>query len=299
MRRGSVIASTRPDARASAPSPLPVAGTVAHLLALLELARWENALIAAAGVVLGAWWASGMLTRATALVALAAVGLTALANAFNDLRDRAIDAVAHPTRPIPSGRATVADAIALATAGGVVAVVASALVSPALAVATVAVGALMLAYSVRLKAHGLVGNVVVALVASLPFVYGAWSVGAPERAAVLFALAVPLHFARELAKDLDDAAADAATRRTLPVTLGVARTRGVLTGALTVFAFVATALFVRGGLVAVALVLPALGCCAAAATRARAARAGAPRLLKAGMLLAMGAAIAARAGRLL
>lgn len=278
---------------------MPIAGPMAHGLALLELARWRNALIAAAGVALGAWWAAGTLTPGTALAALAAVGLTGLANAFNDLRDRAIDAVAHPTRPIPSGRATVADAVALAAAGAVAAVVASALVSPALAVATVGVGALMLAYSLRLKAHGLVGNVVVALLASLPFVYGAWSVGAPARATVLFALAVPLHFARELAKDLDDATADAATRRTLPVTLGAARTRGVLTGALIVFAFVATALFVRGGAVAVALVVPALGCCAAAVTRVRTARAGAPRLLKAGMLLAMGAATAARAGHLL
>ena len=291
MPRASAVA------RAGRPSAPP--GWAARVLALLEVARWENALIAAAGVALGAWWAAGAVTAATGWAAVAAVGLAALANAFNDVHDADIDAVAHPDRPIPSQRVTPREAAGLALAGATAAVVAAALVSPALSWATVGVAGAMISYTLWLKPRGAVGNVAVALIASLPFVYGAWSVGAPGGAALLYTLAVPLHLAREIAKDLDDAVGDAPHRRTVPVALGAVRARSLLAAVSVVFACVATAAFVRGGLAAVALLVPALGCCAAAVVRARAGGVGAPRLLKAAMLLAMGAAFTARAGRLI
>ena len=66
------------------------------LSAALRLARWVNALTAAAGVVVGAWWAGWGSATAIALAALAAIALTAAANACNDLADIDIDLVAHP-----------------------------------------------------------------------------------------------------------------------------------------------------------------------------------------------------------
>ena len=74
------------------------------LAALAEIARWPNALIAAAGVLVGAWWARPVLPGAAPLwAALAAVALTVYANAFNDRYDIEIDRVAHPERPLPRG----------------------------------------------------------------------------------------------------------------------------------------------------------------------------------------------------
>src|SRR5689334_17162382 len=63
--------------------------------AALRLARWPNALMAAAAVVLGAAWAGGV-RSATWLAASAALALTGFANAVNDLHDVDIDRLAHP-----------------------------------------------------------------------------------------------------------------------------------------------------------------------------------------------------------
>lgn len=298
MPRADAVGGAGLDARAG-----DLARVVNRARALVELARWPNVLISCAGVVLGAWWA-GADTRATTAVlgaAAAAAGLTAVANAFNDYRDRAIDVVAHPDRPLPSGRATPADALAVATAGGAIALVGSASVSAGMAVATAAIAGTMIVYSVHLKRRGLVGNATAALLASLPFVYGAWSAGAPRGAALLYALAVPLHFARELAKDLDDAAADGtASRRTLPNAIGPVATRVALVVVLAIFAAASLLAFSsRGSRGAPLFLTPALACCAAGATRAWRGRAGAPRLLKAAMLFAMAGAVAARLGRML
>src|SRR5499427_11077238 len=71
---------------------------------ILALVRWENALLSVAGVVLGAWWATGRPNEpGTIVMAGVAVLLTAFANADNDVRDFEIDRVAHPQRPLPTG----------------------------------------------------------------------------------------------------------------------------------------------------------------------------------------------------
>ncbi|HEU4565986.1 MAG TPA: UbiA family prenyltransferase, partial [Gemmatimonadaceae bacterium] len=195
--------------------------------AVLQLVRWPNALIAAAGVLLGAWWGSGHLGWRSGVAALAAIALAAAANAWNDVADVAIDARAHPERPLPSGRLSVAGAARIARTMGAAALPLAALARPALGLLTIPVLALMRLYSPHLKRRGLPGNIVVAVLASLPFLYGAWAEGAPGAGLRLVAIAAPLHFAREIAKDLDDAAGDAGARATLAL-----RAPGVARGAL-------------------------------------------------------------------
>jgi 4-hydroxybenzoate polyprenyltransferase len=151
----------------------------------------------------------------------------------------------------------------------------------------------MLAYTPLLKPRGLPGNVAVSVLASLPFLYGGWSVGRPGPTLALVALAVPLHLAREIAKDLDDAPGDAGARRTLPVAAGPRAARAALLLALLAF------LGVLGPFVAVRprlalLVLPAVGLALLGAWRALRGRRGAPALLKASMLCAMASLLAAR-----
>ncbi|MFL5577066.1 MAG: UbiA family prenyltransferase [Gemmatimonadaceae bacterium] len=259
---------------------------------LLRLIRWPNALIAAAGVILGAWWAAGAVARATWLAVLAAAALAALANAYNDYADVEIDRVAHPDRPLPRGELTPRAALATAAAAAALAALCSTAASPALGAATALVALLMVLYSVRLKRHGLVGNATVALLASLPFVYGAASVGRAAAGVPLFALAVPLHLAREVAKDLDDAAGDAARRRTLPLSRGAGAARATVVASLALFAVVSLLFFARRAPAAATLLLPALILVAAAARRAAAGAAGGPSLLKGAMLCAMAAAAA-------
>ena len=262
--------------------------------ALATVARWKNGAIAAVGVLVGAWWCAHDLgRRATWLAALAAVALTAYATAFNDLLDVDIDRRAHPRRPLPAGaltpRAVRAFAIVMAALG----VLCASLARPSLGYLSVAVVALMTIYSLLLARLPLVGNIVVALLASLPFFYGAVTVGAARGGLALVAVAAPLHLARELAKSLDDAPADAAYRRTAPLVLGAAVTRGCIVLALALFAWRALALTATVPL-ARNLLVPAITIALVACGRALAGRAGAPLLFKAAMLAAMAALVVAR-----
>ena len=79
----------------------------------------------------------------------------------------------------------------------------------------------MLAYSQIKSRWGVLGNATVAVLGSMPFLYGAWAAGKPEAGIVLVGIAAPLHLAREIAKDIDDIDGDRGRRRTLPIVGGV------------------------------------------------------------------------------
>lgn len=269
-----------------------------RLAALATMARWPNAVLAAAAVVTGAWWAAAghPPPARTAWMVAAAIALAILANAWNAFEDRRIDAVAHPDRPIPRGTARPGDAVALTVAAAVGALASSAVLGRGVVVVTLAIIALMLGYGSLKARSGLAANVVAAGLASLPFLYGAWAADAPSRGLVLVAIAWPLHMAREIAKDLDDAAADAPFRRTLPHVAGPAWCRGlvVVMTALALGAFLALAVGGRGRIAAWG-VLPAAVACAYAAWCTVRGRTGGPAWYKAGMACAVVGLLAAAA----
>ena len=229
----------------------------------------------------------------TLAAALAAVALTGYANAFNDLADIAIDRTAHPRRPLPSGalapRAVRWFAAILASAGIALAFMAR----PSLGLLSVAVVSLMTLYSTTLARLPVIGNITVALLASLPFFYGAVTVGAARAGIDLIAVAAPLHLARELSKSLDDAHADAPYRRTAPIAFGRGPTLALIALSVGLFAWRLLLLASPQPRLRM-LVIPALAICVVAARRALAGRAGAPLLFKSAMLAAMAALVVAR-----
>ena len=80
----------------------------------------------------------------------------------------------------------------------------------------------MLVYSPLLKSRGLQGNLAVAVVASMPLVYGAAAVGYWRAGLVPAVLAAFLHLAREVVKDIEDVPGDLAIgRATVPIAWGV------------------------------------------------------------------------------
>ena len=257
--------------------------------AALQLVRWQNALLAAAGVLFGAWWARGESSGGRALLAAAsAIGLAAFANTVNDLFDVDIDRVAHPERPLPSGAMSTAEARRIAAVAAVMGLASALAARPELGALSLAVLLIMLEYSRWIKRHGLAGNLVVAVLASLPFLYGAWSAGRPSAALPLLLLATPLHLAREVAKDLEDVEGDLLRRRTLPLAAGFGVARGVLAAALLAF-LAALAPFVAPRPLFAALVAPAVLLCVLAARRSFDGRRGGPLLLKSAMVWSMGA----------
>jgi geranylgeranylglycerol-phosphate geranylgeranyltransferase len=262
----------------------------------LRLARWENGLIAAAGVLLGAWWARGrfVIANAAPLVAvmLAAMMLTAAANAWNDADDVEIDRVAHPMRPLPRGELSVNAARWIGWMAGVIGLVATGIARPWLGGLTGLVLITMRLYSAVLKRHGLAGNIAVGVLASLPFFYGAAAVGKPRAGLVLYALGIPLHVARELAKDLEDGSGDLNHRSTIPLRRGAGTARRAIILSLAIFVVILAPLASRRPLYAL-LMRPSLGFSFGAALRASHGGTGGARLFKIAMVCALVAAGAA------
>jgi geranylgeranylglycerol-phosphate geranylgeranyltransferase len=233
-------------------------------------------LLAAGGVFVGARGAGVAWSPAVLAAAVAAILLSAVANAFNDYDDRDIDAVIHPHRPLPSGALTPATALRVVVIGAVAGIAFSALARPVLAIVSIGVIGVMLAYG-RIKSRwGVAGNATVAVLGSMPFLYGAWAAGRPLVGAALLVIAWPLHFAREVSKDIDDIDGDRGRRRTLPIVAGVAMARVVQFAAVCVFCGAWFAFMDRRW-----IALPAMGLALIAACW------GMPAIYKAAMAVAM------------
>ncbi len=192
-------------------------------LSALALVRPRNLLLAAAGVAVGGFLALGRVAFPAALLwAMAsALGLGGAGNAANDVFDLEADRVNRPLRPLVTGALSREAAIGVAGVAGGFGLFAAWWVSRPLFVLAVLALAVMLGYSPWLKSRGFRGNLAVAVVASLPLVYGAVAVGDWRAGLVPWALAALLHLARELVKDVEDVAGDLALgRRTVPIVWG-------------------------------------------------------------------------------
>jgi len=148
--------------------------------------------------------------RALLLIAAAIIGSQATVGVVNDLRDRDLDAVAKPHKPLIAGRATVRGAVCLGAITLVVALVAG-----------LALGRLSLLFVVAMTAAGLIYDLWLKRTALsfLPYILGlpllpiwAWTCvrDAPPRLWLTYPLGVLVGFGLHLANALPDAERDAA-----------------------------------------------------------------------------------------
>jgi 4-hydroxybenzoate polyprenyltransferase len=261
--------------------------------------RMHNLLIAMAGVVAGGWIGLGdvIVPKLLAFAALSALGLGAAGNVANDLWDTPADRVNRPAdaRPIAHGRVRRETGHLLLWLGALGGLVAAALVSGRQVAVGLAALLVMLVYSPWLKRHGPPGNVAVAGVAGLPLFYGALAVGRPLNGLVPWVLAACLHLGREIIKDVEDEPGDhALKRRTLPIRWG--RRAAIRTAWWTCLAFlplsVVLPLVAGYGAVYFGAAVPAQALIVFAALRLRRERfAAASRLLKAAMVVGLGALV--------
>ena len=188
-----------------------------------ELTRPGNAVAAGGLTFVGAFVAGGLSAPApTAFAVVATVLATGGGNAINDYFDREIDAINRPDRPIPRG--AVSPRGALLFSGLLFAVaVGLTLLLPLFAVAIALINLVALvAYTELFKGLPGVGNALVAYLTGSTFLYGGAAVeGNLSPVVVLFALAASATMAREVVKDVEDAAGDREEGlRTLPIVLG-------------------------------------------------------------------------------
>jgi geranylgeranylglycerol-phosphate geranylgeranyltransferase len=206
-RFGLFYGGPRPDDRVRGVSPR-VEGD--DLRAWFRLVRLPNALISCASVLVAGFLARGEWFFPGWGWAMAGSGLLLIAgNVDNDVADIESDRVNRPERPLPSGEITIRQAQAVAAVLAVGGLSASwPLGVPAFSIAVGAAGLLWL-YNHQLKRRPLVGNLAVAGLTGLLFLYIAvvtrrWEGLVPT---ALFAFWV--HLARELVKDLEDMEGDA------------------------------------------------------------------------------------------
>jgi geranylgeranylglycerol-phosphate geranylgeranyltransferase len=207
------------------------------------IVRPANLVMAAAGVAIGGCLALGRFTIPPALwwAMGSAAGLGAAGNTANDLFDVEADRINRPLRPLVTGSISRQAALAVAGVGGGLGLWAAWWVSPALFLLGLAALAAMLIYSPVLKSRGLLGNITVAVVASMPLVYGAAAVRDWRAGLVPAGLAAFLHLAREIVKDLEDVQGDLAIgRTTVPIAWGV--DAGFFSAAAVLAVFVAVSL---------------------------------------------------------
>jgi geranylgeranylglycerol-phosphate geranylgeranyltransferase len=168
------------------------------------------------------------------LLAAASTALvTAGGNVLNDVLDLDGDRVNHPDRPLVTGALSLGTARLLAIGlfvAGIEIAIPVALREPLLGlILAVAVGAL-LGYEFRLKARGFAGNLTVALLTGLVFLYGGAAVGDALVMVPFAAMAFLATLSREVIKDIEDLEGDVG-RSTLPMVRGIPFSANVARGA--------------------------------------------------------------------
>ena len=212
--------------------------------AFLELMRLKNVFLAAITVPLGAHfaigdeWISEYLSEVL-IQTLAVIFFIGAGNTMNDIKDSEIDKTAHPSRPIPSRRLTIKEAIYFTStlwALSVLCVLFGTLELynnamewyPLLTIYILAV-ALMLTYDhgPKTKDSGLIGNVSISLMVGAVILYGASSVSSINSILVWWTALVVFftNLAREIVKDCQDMESDEGLRQTLPMKFGLQNSR--------------------------------------------------------------------------
>ena len=206
----------------------------------LRLVRVGNLAVSFVGTIVGGLVARGLgvSVPVTLWVFLGLAGastafVTAGGNVLNDLLDLEGDRVNHPDRPLVTGEISVGSARGLAAGlfvAGVVVAIPVALVEPLLSVILAAAIVLLLAYEFRFKAVGFAGNLLVAFLTGMVFLYGGAAAGDALVLLPFAAMAFLATLSREVIKDMEDVAGDVG-RSTFPKTYGMSVATGLARGA--------------------------------------------------------------------
>jgi geranylgeranylglycerol-phosphate geranylgeranyltransferase len=204
--------------------------------AAFRLVRLGNTIVSFVGTIVGGVAARGIgiqlpvsLWVALVLAAFSTAFVTAGGNVVNDILDRESDRINHPDRPLVTGaisstvaRWTAASLLVGAVVVAIPVVLTRPLVGVLLGVALVA----LLSYEFRFKSAGFGGNLLVAFLTGLVFLYGGAAAGIPLAVLPFAFMAFFATLSREVIKDMEDLVGDV-SRRTLPRVRGMAFAGGV------------------------------------------------------------------------
>ena len=190
----------------------------------VRLIRPVNSAMMGLAVVIGVFMASRGAPLWGSYILGFSVGLllTAGTMCINDYYDREIDVVNAPDRPIPSGQVPPRYALNLGVLLVASGVAVSALINPLSLMIAAASAALMAYYNAHGKRTGFLGNLIVGICVSLPFLFGGAAAGRISGVLIVFSLMAFLaNTGREIAKGIADVEGDEkGGARTLAVKYG-------------------------------------------------------------------------------
>lgn len=180
-----------------------------RVIGIVALTRPVNGVVGIVSVFVGALLTHRvLLAPELTLACISCFFIISAGNALNDYADTGADATNKPNRPIPAGKLTKNGALMVSIILFLIGLGLSFGVSWILF--TIALGAslLLLWYNFNLKGRGISGNVTVAFLGGLPFVYGGIAVKSWIPTLIPFLFAFLLHLGREILKDVEDMAGD-------------------------------------------------------------------------------------------
>lgn len=178
----------------------------------MALIRPVNSIMMGLAVIIGEVTAINDFPKMNDLIFGFLVGflLTATSMVLNDIVDIEIDKVNAPDRPLPSGRISIKSAKRYAIALIILGLIFSCIISiNALLIAAIALS-ISIAYSLKGKKIGLIGNAMVAFCVAIPFLFGGIVVSntISEKIATFFILALLATTGREIIKGIADVEGD-------------------------------------------------------------------------------------------
>jgi geranylgeranylglycerol-phosphate geranylgeranyltransferase len=211
---------------------------------LVEIMRPVNSVMLGLAILVGAAVTGGASILGSPLTLLLSFVtgfcMTGAAMAINDYYDRDIDAINEPGRPIPSGRVTPGEAVALTAALSAVGLGASYMISLSVTLVAAFSWVVMMLYSAWGKRTGFPGNLMVSACISLPFIFGGLITGSILSSLYFGLMAFLSNTGREVTKGIVDIEGDrGAGVNTIAVSKGP-KTAGVVASAFYVAAVVSS-----------------------------------------------------------
>ncbi len=163
------------------------------------------------------------------LAAFAASFALASGNIINDINDIEIDKINKPLRPLPSGKITQKEAYILYALFAFIAILFSIFLNEMAVVILLSAIILLLIYSKYLQQIPLLGNITVAFLTGLVFIFGGVVVENPSAAIIPAVFAFLINLIREIIKDMEDVEGDKkAGLITFPIKFGSQKSKIII-----------------------------------------------------------------------
>jgi 4-hydroxybenzoate polyprenyltransferase len=194
------------------------------ILAYIKITRPINVIITFLVVVVAILISEKEQTELTAifLASLAAAFTAAAGNIINDIYDIETDRISHPERVLVLSSISKKAALNEYRLLNLIAIIISSRVSDILLLIVISSTIILFFYSFYLKKLPLIGNITVAFLTGLVFIYGGFAAGNSTAAIIPAVFAFLINIIREIVKDIQDIEGDSKLNcKTFPIRFGI------------------------------------------------------------------------------